>query len=210
MEVENFVSLAVAPPLDTSAAQITFPLVSVVSLPPLLKPEQAELPSVEKVRPPLVSTIPLMVEEAVVFRRDAENPPAKVEVATLLVALNVEADTNPPKTPFAETSTRPEKVDVAVVEVAKNLEAPIIGDSSPEANVEVAVDVATKAPAVKGLYVRALTIETELPKATVPPPPMPRPALTVTDEFAKLVFVMTAGLVSDPIDKPPESERAVP
>jgi hypothetical protein len=36
------------------------------------------------------------------------------------------------------------------VEVPKNLEAPIRLASSPEAMVEVAVEVATKAPAVNG------------------------------------------------------------
>ena len=39
----------------------------------------------------------------------------------------------------------------AVVEVAKNLPAPMSGDSIPEAKVEVAVPVATNAPAVNGL-----------------------------------------------------------
>ena len=39
----------------------------------------------------------------------------------------------------------------AVVEVAKILLVPMIGDSSPEAKVLVAVPVATNAPAVNGL-----------------------------------------------------------
>ena len=39
----------------------------------------------------------------------------------------------------------------AVVEVAKNLPEPMIGDSIPDAKVEVAVEVATNAPAVNGL-----------------------------------------------------------
>jgi hypothetical protein len=43
------------------------------------------------------------------------------------------------------------KVEEAVVEVAKSLETPKMVASSPEATVEEAVEVATKAPAVKGL-----------------------------------------------------------
>ena len=53
-----------------SALQTTLPFASVVSLPELPKPEQAELLSVEIVRPP--------------FERI--NPPAKVEVAVVDVA----------------------------------------------------------------------------------------------------------------------------
>ncbi len=58
------------------------PLVSVVSLPPLPRPEQVEALSVEKVRPPPVRTRPLIVEEAVVALSEVVwMPPAKVEVA---------------------------------------------------------------------------------------------------------------------------------
>ena len=95
----------------------------------------------------------------------------------------------------------------AVEEVAKKREAPMIGDSMPEAKVEVAVEVPTNAPAVKGLYVRALFKVTDEPKATAPPPESPEPAVTVTEELTKLLLVITP---EEPIEIPPESESEVP
>jgi hypothetical protein len=48
------------------------------------------------------------------------------------------------------------------------------------------------------------------PKDTTPPPPRPEPAVTVTEEFWRLVLVMTPAVVSEPIERPPESESVVP
>ena len=53
--------------------------------------------------------------------------------------------------PWALVNEKFFKVEDAVVEVANNLETPRIGLSIPAANVEVAVEVATNAPAVQGL-----------------------------------------------------------
>ena len=63
---------------------------------------------------------------------------------------------------------------MAVVEVAKKNFAPIKGDSRPEAKVEVALEVATNAPAVKGSYFKALL---KVPEVVMVPPCNPVPAV---------------------------------
>ena len=102
------------------------------------------------------------------------------------------------------------KVEEAVVEVAKNLPDPMIGDSKPEAKVEVAVEVETSAPTVNGLKERALKSVTVEPSATAPPPPSPEPAVTVTEELARLVLVITPAVERDPMESAPERERLLP
>ena len=101
VEVENFVSLT--PLIPISAAQITLPFASVLSLPLFPSPEQAELPRVEKVNPPPVKTTPFRVDEAVELMRDRDNPPPKVEVAVVDVAMKVEALTESANTPLPVT-----------------------------------------------------------------------------------------------------------
>ena len=51
---------------------------------------------------------------------------------------------------------------------------------------------------------------TEEPSATAPPPPRPEPAVTVTEEFCKLVLVMTLAFDSEPMERAPERERLLP
>ena len=78
-------------PWPMSEEQIKFPLASVVSLPPLVKPEQRLVP---KVNPPAVILSPFaMVEVAVpvVLIAKTFSPPANVEVAVVDVALKIGA-----------------------------------------------------------------------------------------------------------------------
>ena len=84
LSVVEVAHLETAPPPepDESAVQMTFPFEPVVSFPPPSRPEQTELFSVEKVKPPPVSTSPLIVEEAdVALIAVVWSPPANVEVA---------------------------------------------------------------------------------------------------------------------------------
>jgi len=48
-----------------------------------------------------------------------------------------------------------------------------------------------------------------LPKETLPPPERPEPAVTVREELARLALVIAAAVVREPMDRPPERERAV-
>jgi hypothetical protein len=50
----------------------------------------------------------------------------------------------------------------------------------------------------------------EPPRATAPPPDRPDPAVTVTEELARLAFVMTPAFRREPIDRPPDRERLLP
>ncbi len=102
------------------------------------------------------------------------------------------------------------RVEEAVVEVAKSLEKPAMVASRPEAMVEVAVEVPTNAPAVNGLYDKALKSVTVEPRATEPPPPRPEPAVTVRAELTRLALVMTEAVEREPMERPPESERFEP
>ena len=103
----------------------------------------------------------------------------------------------------------------AVVEVAKSREAPMMLASRPVAKVEVAVEVATNAPAVNGRYDRALLRVMVPPSETAPPPESPEPAVTVTEEFWRKAFVIEpAGklteevAVNEPTTKLPEVVEA--
>ena len=123
VEVENL--LGATELLLTSAAQMTLPLASVVSLPPLACPEQSDAPRVPMESPPPV----------------IERPPARVEVAVEVlvidpvVSLPIEEDAR-------KESTKRPRVEKSEVVVAFVMVARTKVEST-------AVEVAVMIPAVK-------------------------------------------------------------
>ena len=110
-------------PPPPSSSQITFPLESVVRVPPFVKVEQFK---VEMVRPPVAISRPAKVEVAEVFSRRESTPPENVEVEVfetvrLLRVVVPPADIVPEKVPdkvpetVASLQEPPEIVGVTII-----------------------------------------------------------------------------------------------
>ena len=80
--------------------------------------ETVEVPEPNAEKRLLKSPLPVTFNPLLENSPAVDSPPENVEVAVVEVALNVDAEINPPATKFFETSRRPANVEVAVVEVA--------------------------------------------------------------------------------------------
>ena len=111
-----------------------------------------------------------------------ESVPSSVpELQLLMVALVM---------PPPETMRPPAKVEEAVVEVAKRRAAPRMGVSTPEAKVEVAVEVAVREPTESGAKESARLYEPVPPSAVAPEPVILEPEPKVILELASVAFEM--------------------